>query len=95
MKLSGADPYFRHVLFAPCEGGAASFSPPLRRGAAFFSPPCEGGVRGGGPGGMLAWYAVAGRPDPGETPPRPKVLVMPCPPPLTPPSQGGEKDGPA
>ena len=24
-------------------------------------PPCEGGVRGGGPGGTRAWYAVPGR----------------------------------
>jgi len=47
-----------------------------------FSPPCEGGVRGGGPGGTRAWYAVPGRLDPAESPPRPKVLVMPCSPPL-------------
>ena len=61
------------------------------------SPPCEGGVRGGGPGGTSAWYAVPGRlgqagaPAEGQGPSlRSKVLVMPCSPPLTPPSQGGE-----
>ena len=61
------------------------------------SPPCEGGVRGGGPGGILAWSAVPGRLDPaggpgeGEGPPlRSKVLVMPCSPPLPPPfARGG------
>ncbi len=62
-------------------------------------PPCEGGVRGGGPGGTRACYAVPGRlgqagvPAEGQGPPlRSKVLVMPCSPPLTPPSQGGERD---
>jgi dipeptidyl aminopeptidase/acylaminoacyl peptidase len=62
-----------------------------------FSPPCEGGVGGGvgggGPGATSAWYAVPGRLDPAETLPRQKVLVMPCSPPLTPPSQGGVRDG--
>ena len=55
------------------------------------SPPCEGGVRGGGPGGTLAWCAVrvrletAGAPAEGKASPlRSKVLVMPCSPPLTP-----------
>ena len=33
-----------------------------------LSPPCEGGVRGGGPGGTRAWYAVPGRLDPAESP---------------------------
>ncbi len=62
-------------------------------------PPLRRGVRGGGPGGTLAWYSVRVRLDPsgapaeGQGPPlRSKVLVMPCSPPLTPPSQGGEKD---
>ena len=55
-------------------------------------PPCEGGVRGGGPGGTGASYAVPGRPDPAETPPRPRLMVMPCSPPLTPPFARGGKD---
>jgi len=70
----------------PCT--SSMFIPiPLR----VFSPPCEGGVRGGGPGGTRAWYAVPGRLDPAELPPRPRVLVMPCSPPLTPPFARGGK----
>ena len=49
-----------------------------------FSPPCEGGVRGGGPGGTMAWYAG---PEPlglAELPAWPSTFAMPCPPPLTP-----------
>ena len=69
----------------PCERA-------VRHERALLSPPCEGGVRGGGPGGTGASYAVPGRPDPAETPPRPRLMVMPCSPPLTPPFARGGKD---
>jgi len=39
----------------------------------------------------MAWYAVPGRLDPAELPPRPKVLVMPCSPPPDPPFARGGK----
>ena len=37
------------------------------------SPPCKGGVRGGGPGGTRAWYAVPGRLDLRGHPPKGRV----------------------
>jgi hypothetical protein len=54
-----------------------------------FSPPCEEGIRGGGPGGTMAWYAGPELLGLAELPAWPSMFVMPCPPPLTPPSQGG------
>jgi hypothetical protein len=55
-----------------------------------ISPPCEGGVRGGGPGETMAWYAGPELLDRAELPAWPSMFVMPCPPPLAPPSQGGK-----
>ena len=56
-----------------------------------LSPPCEGGVRGGGPGGIVALYAGPELLGLAELPAWPSMFVMPCPPPLTPPSQVGER----
>ncbi len=46
-------------------------------------PPCEGGVRGGGLGGTMAWYAGPELLVLAELPAWPSISVMPCPPPLT------------
>jgi hypothetical protein len=47
-----------------------------------ISPPCEGGVRGGGPGGAMARYAGSEPLGLAELPAWPSMFVMPCPPPL-------------
>ncbi len=60
--------------------------------ARFFSPLAKGGL-GGGPGGTMAWYAGPELLGLAELPAWPSMLVMPCPPPLTPPSQGGKRCG--
>ncbi len=55
-------------------------------------PPCEGGVRGGGPGGTRRQVRGFGSAGSAELRRRPRLLVMPCPPPLPPSSQGGERN---
>ena len=52
-----------------------------------FPPLAKGGSGGVVPAELGALYAVPGQLGSAEFPARPRLLVIPCPPPLTPPSQ--------
>ncbi len=57
------------------------------------SPPCEGGVRGGGPGGTLAWYAVPQSLAPAENTASDEAAGYALPTPPDPPFARGGKGG--
>ena len=56
-----------------------------------FPPLAKGGLGGVVPAERMAWYAGPELLGLAEVPAWPSMFVMPCPPPLTPPSQGGER----